>query len=1028
MRSKTLIASKRLQYVKINPVVASKLADVGSQFELTLFNGETVKLNVDRVNAAPGSSNSFVVRCSVAGKPLNYLLLVRENNTFTGSYRTSDGRLFRIGASGGDVHYLSEVEPTVDATCGIKGKTPPTPVYNNLADSTASVPSNNTEVRPTTKSLASLAAPKPVLDVMVIYTQDALDNAGSVDAINGEIKLAMAEGQDALDNSQVNVQLRVVHTELTSYVESPNFDINLDRLVNPKDGFMDDALVTRDKYKADILSLWIEQRTNTVAGLAYQLLPGSTVYTYNVIYRPLAVGTYIPIHEIGHNFGCDHEPQFSSPNPLYPYAHGYFFQSADGFEQHETVMTAVSHSGRRNPPYFSNPNVFYDNGSGPVPTGTSSNNNALVINNTVAKLTSFRVPPGLGEAVDAPTIHWTSDGDVPWFWQPGTTHDGSDAAQSGSISANQSSSFQGTVSGPARLSFWWNVASEDVGDFLSFYIDGSLQWSASGSGTWTQERYFIPAGSHTVQWVYSKNGLVDAGADAAWVDQVQLTPMKLPTVTITSPAANARVFNPNLTVTGTARDDVQVDHVEYQLRNSSGNSGWQIASGQTNWSAALSLAPGTNTITARTIGYGLQTSLPVSRSFFYVVTNMLTVTTNGLGKFTPSLNGKFLEVGRRYTITAVPSNNWVFSNWSGSISSNAAVLNFLMVPNMVLNGNFVTNPFIPVKGVYNGLFREPDAVRQSSAGFLTVTLTTSGTYNGKMNLDGAAYSLNGKFDLYGNSQLIISRLHTNSVVVSMNMNLGAPDDTINGNVSNGSWTSPFTLNRAVFDLTKNKATNFVGKYTLAISGNDDAVTAPEGDSYATLTIDNAGVIRASGSLADGTLFSQSVSISKNGVWPLYAPLYASKGMVFSWVTFADAPATTLNGEATWIKPAMRTAFYSNGFTLNKPLIGSSFSTPSNGVRVLNFTEGTIAFNGANLAQGFTNNVVLNSNNTTVVTGAVPTTLVLDKTRGLLTGSHFTAPVTSKFTTFNGVILQTQNEARGYFLGTNQSGSVSLQSN
>jgi len=62
--------------------------------------------------------------------------------------------------------------------------------------------------------------------------------------------------------------------------------------------------------------------------------------------------------------------------------------------------------------------VFYDNGSGPVPTGTSSNNNAQVINNTAAKLTSFRVPPSLGEALDATTINWTSGGDAPCSGNP----------------------------------------------------------------------------------------------------------------------------------------------------------------------------------------------------------------------------------------------------------------------------------------------------------------------------------------------------------------------------------------------------------------------------------------------------------------------------------------------------------------------------------------------------------------------------------------------------------------------------------
>ena len=1028
-RAKVLGTAKRQRYVKFNPTLMDKLAIPGSQFDLSLFDGEQVTLQVDKTAISAGNSNSFVIHCSVPGKPLNQMVLARENAAFTATYHTDDGRQYQIGTVNGELHYLSEVDPDAVAICGVKGKTPPTPVYNAPPNSIAPVlPGTAPATGPQklSKLTANAVPTKLVLDVMVIYTTNAMIGAGgSADAINSQIKLAMAEGQDTFDNSLVNVQLRLVHTELTSYTETGDFNTDLARLGNPSDHFMDDALVTRDKYKADILSLWVEQTTGGLAGLAYQLLPGSTLYTYNVIYRPQAVGTYVPVHEIGHNFGCDHEPQFSVANPLYPYAHAYLFQSPNGVS-HETVMSAVARPSRRVPPFFSNPNVTYDYGSGPVPIGTSSNNNALVINNTAAKLTSFRVPPSIGEALDATTINWTTGGNNQWFWQPGVTHDGSDAAQNGSISDGQTTWMQGTIKGPARLTFWWKCDTEPGSDLLIFSIDGVDQNQISGSVDWSQQVLFIPSGSHTIQWRYAKDAGGSVGQDTAWVDQVVVQPLKLPTVAITAPAANARVFAPNVTVTGTAKDDVQVDHVEYQLQNSSGNTGWQTASGKTNWSQGLLLVAGTNTITVRSIGFGSQTSVPVSRSFFYVVTNMLTVTTNGLGKITPDLNGKFLEIGRRYTITGTPSNNWVFSNWSGTISSNAAVLNFLMQPNMMLNGYFVTNPFIPVKGVYNGLFREADAVRQASAGFITLTLATSGSYGGKMNLDGASYVLSGRFDLYGSSQVTISRLHTNSVVVTMNMNLPARDDTINGTVSNGSWTSAFTLDRAVFDLVKNKATNYVGKYTLAIPGNAEPTAAPEGDSYATLTLDNAGMIRASGSLADGTAFSQTVSISKNGVWPLYAPLYVNKGMIFSEVTFSNSPASTFSGEATWIKPTMRTAYYSNGFTLNTALIGSSFMTPSNGVRVLNFTNGTIAFNGANLNQGFTNTVVVNSNNTTVVTGPNATTLVFDKTQGRLTGSHFAAPVTLRSTVFNGVILQNRNEARGYFLGTNQSGSVLLQ--
>ena len=47
--------------------------------------------------------------------------------------------------------------------------------------------------------------------------------------------------------------------------------------------------------------------------------------------------------------------------------------------------------------------------------------------------------------------------------------------------------------------------------------------------------------------------------------------------------------------------------------------------------------------------------------------------------------------------------------------------------------------------------------------------------------------------------------------------------------------------------------------------------------------------------------------------------------------------------------------------------------------------------------------------------------------GLLKGS-FVHPATGKKVSINGVVLQKQNEARGFFLGTNKAGAFLLQGN
>ncbi|MBI5634635.1 MAG: hypothetical protein HZA15_14290 [Nitrospirae bacterium] len=132
----------------------------------------------------------------------------------------------------------------------------------------------------------------------------------------------------------------------------------------------------------------------------------------------------------------------------------------------------------------------------------------------------------LEAVLDTTGLSWTTGGNSQWFGQASVSHDGVDAAQSGDIVNNQSTWMQTTVVGPATLSFWWKVSSEGSFDFLRFYMDGVEQTAGiSGDVDWVEVNGInIPAGSHTLQWAYSKDGTVTSGLDAAWVDIVVFEP------------------------------------------------------------------------------------------------------------------------------------------------------------------------------------------------------------------------------------------------------------------------------------------------------------------------------------------------------------------------------------------------------------------------------------------------------------------------------------------------------------------------
>jgi len=137
---------------------------------------------------------------------------------------------------------------------------------------------------------------------------------------------------------------------------------------------------------------------------------------------------------------------------------------------------------------------------------------------------TFEVIPtevSLADALDAPQLDWTTNGDTSWFGQTSTTYDGVDAAQSGDISDNEVSRLITSVEGPGTLSFVWKVASEAFYDQLIIYIDDEPQDTISGNQDWVDVQLDIAgSGEHSIVWSYEKDFSVSLLEDAAWVDLV----------------------------------------------------------------------------------------------------------------------------------------------------------------------------------------------------------------------------------------------------------------------------------------------------------------------------------------------------------------------------------------------------------------------------------------------------------------------------------------------------------------------------
>ncbi len=178
---------------------------------------------------------------------------------------------------------------------------------------------------------------------------------------------------------------------------------------------------------------------------------------------------------------------------------------------------------------------------------------------------SVNVVGDLGDAVEAPTLVWTTGGSANWFPETTQSYYDGDAAQSGAIGNSQSTYLQTTVTGPGTLTFWWKVSSQ-TRDYLRFYVDGTLQASIQGEVAWQQKTYSIAEGTHTLKWEYVKDRATVAGSDCGWVDWVVFTPAgdTTPPGPVTG-LANTTYEQTSITWTWTDPIDADLDYVNVFL-------------------------------------------------------------------------------------------------------------------------------------------------------------------------------------------------------------------------------------------------------------------------------------------------------------------------------------------------------------------------------------------------------------------------------------------------------------------------------
>jgi hypothetical protein len=328
----------------------------------------------------------------------------------------------------------------------------------------------------------------------------------------------------------------------------------------------------------------------------------------------------------------------------------------------------------------------------------------------------------------------------------------------------------------------------------------------------------------------------------------------------------------------------------------------------------------------------------------------------------------------------------------------------------------VPNAFPPGKTIYNGLFYDPANVGGPSSGFFTAKATDNrGGFSASLVMANGKKGFSGRFDASGRFSATVPKTTLN-ITLQIDLNIG---DQIHGTVSDGHWSAVLLADRQVAAGSK------AGNYTLVIPGDVQDESCPAGDGFGSVTIDAAGGVKWSGSLADGSKVTQATGLSKQSYLPLYVPLYSGKGALVSWIQLTNQPNSDLNGKLIWLKAAGSISkYYPAGFTNQIATVGASYHAPSPGTRAINITHGELMLAGGGLQSSLTNSLTLGLNNRATAPSGAQLTLTITPSTGLFKGSTLN-PETGKPVSFQGILFKKANIGVGYFLGADQSGEVYL---
>lgn len=251
-------------------------------------------------------------------------------------------------------------------------------------------------------------------------------------------------------------------------------------------------------------------------------------------------------------------------------------------------------------------------------------------------------------------------------------------------------------------------------------------------------------------------------------------------------------------------------------------------------------------------------------------------------------------------------------------------------------------------GTFTGPIAQESTINLDLGGRIDATLTSTGSFSGRITLGALAYSFKGVLvSAIGNPQptavATILRRGLPNLTVSFTVD-GPNHRLITGQISDGTQTTTFDAWKNRWNTSTPPAelttlrTEYPGYYTFALpAATPLSATVPQGAGSGSFAVSaSTGRLTVAGRLADGTAFTTATFAGPLGEILVYQNLHSKLGSILG--TLDITPGTsgfvppygdnTLGGNLTWKKPASTSRTYGDAFTTTMTTIGRRYIAPA----------------------------------------------------------------------------------------------------